>query len=333
MPLKTGYALLTGTAVAHQRETGVDTPHQQVHVRDEAGVSYRVPINVRSQSDKPDLLYLVDEDFHHPVTAAVESLGSGRHTLGPGPGGPNLDYVRANLFDPAKMRVLPGNVEGPDNDLQDILEPLLDRAIADQSARIHVFGAPWGPETEPDKLFDKVFGFTPGNGVHEIHMNQGNDGVFERDDGVWQDGGLLLHFPAADRWVAVFLAFQSQKFHTDDAAGHAIDREVPSTVQIAAALVNPVGPAPEQERVLLINASPDAVDLTGWQLADKAKQKCPVPGGPLAPGATLQVELAAPVQLGNHGGIITLLDAAGLKASGVSYTEQQAQREGWTIVF
>jgi hypothetical protein len=37
--------------------------------------------------------------------------------------------------------------------------------------------------------------------------------------------------------------------------------------------------------------------------------------------------------LGNHGGTITLLDAAGLKVSGVSYTEQQARREGWTIVF
>jgi uncharacterized protein YukJ len=329
MPLKNGYALLTGTPVAHKRETSGDTPHHQVHVRDDEGTSYRVPINVRSQSAKPDLLYLVDEDFHHPVTAAVESLGSGRHTLTPGPGGPNLDYVRANLFDLTKMRVLPGNVEGPDNDLQDILEGLLDRAIAAADARIHVFGGPWGPETDPDK----VFGFTPGNGVHEIHMNQGNDATFERDDGVWQDGGLLFHFPSADRWVAVFLAFQSQKFHTDDVTGHAIDREVAANVQIAAALVNPIGPAPEQERVLLINASPDAVDLTGWQLADKAQQRSPVPGGQLAAGATLDVLLSPPVQLGNHGGTITLLDASGLKVSGVAYTEQQAQREGWRIVF
>ena len=39
------------------------------------------------------------------------------------------------------------------------------------------------------------------------------------------------------------------------------------------------------------------------------------------------------VRLGNQGGAITLLDGAGLKVSGVSYTTAQARQEGWTIVF
>ena len=39
------------------------------------------------------------------------------------------------------------------------------------------------------------------------------------------------------------------------------------------------------------------------------------------------------VQLGNKGGAITLLDPAGLKVHGVSYTADQARREGWTILF
>ena len=47
----------------------------------------------------------------------------------------------------------------------------------------------------------------------------------------------------------------------------------------------------------------------------------------------LQVPVADGVQLGNSGGVITLLDAAGLKVSGVSYTKEQARREGWTIAF
>ena len=54
-----------------------------------------------------------------------------------------------------------------------------------------------GPET----IGDKIFGFSPGNGVHDIHMNQGNTGRFREDDGVWQDGGLVLHYPATDQWV------------------------------------------------------------------------------------------------------------------------------------
>ena len=50
-------------------------------------------------------------------------------------------------------------------------------------------------------------------------------------------------------------------------------------------------------------------------------------------GAALVVPLPPTVQLGNKGGIITLLDRKGLKVDGVSYTEQQAQKQGWTVVF
>jgi hypothetical protein len=167
-------------------------------------------------------------------------------------------------------------------------------------------------------------------------MNQGNSADFARDDGVWQDGGLVLHFPTASRWVAIFLAFQSQSWHTDDVTGHALDvavPEAPARVRIVAALVNPVGPAPEHERVVLLNASPDPVDLTGWQLADRAKHKCPVPAGTLGAGDTLAVDLPPTVQLGNDGGAVTLLDPAELKVDGVAYTRDQARTEGWTLVF
>jgi hypothetical protein len=44
------------------------------------------------------------------------------------------------------------------------------------------------------------------------------------------------------------------------------------------------------------------------------------------------IALPPTVQLGNKGGLITLLDNKGLKVDGVSYTEEQA-KEGWTIVF
>jgi hypothetical protein len=39
------------------------------------------------------------------------------------------------------------------------------------------------------------------------------------------------------------------------------------------------------------------------------------------------------VPLSNDGGLITLLDAAGLKVHGVSYTKAQAARQGWTVAF
>jgi hypothetical protein len=74
------------------------------------------------------------------------------------------------------------------------------------------------------------------------------------------------------------------------------------------------------------------VDLAGWAIADRLKRKHFL-SGIIAPGATVVVVSSPEVQLGNQGGIITLLDAQGLKVHGVSYTKEQAQREGWTVVF
>lgn len=329
MPLKS-YGVLAGRVVACHREGPHDpTPHYQVHVR-AAGVDYRIAVNVKSAQPPSELRYLVDDDFAHPLTDDLAALPEGWTPLPPAPGGASLDYIRGNLFDPAGMRLLPADQPGADNDLADLLEGYLVRARDDARATVFAFGERWGPdEARPDPSF----GFSPGNGVHDIHMNQGNSEQFAGDDGVWQDGALLLRFPTTPRWVAVFLAFQSQSWHTDDRTGHSLEAELEANVRVVAALVNPSGPAPEMESVTIINVSPDEVDLAGWSVADRGKRRCPVPPVRLAPGATLCFPLAEPVKMGNAGGAVTLLDAGGLKVHGVAYTAGQARREGWTVVF
>jgi hypothetical protein len=97
-------------------------------------------------------------------------------------------------------------------------------------------------------------------------------------------------------------------------------------------LVNPSGGAPERETVTILNASPNSINLNGWQIADRLKNKHTL-SGTLKAGATMVIALPQTVQLGNKGGIITLLDNQGLKVDGVSYTEAQAKKEGWTVVF
>jgi uncharacterized protein YukJ len=329
MPLNS-YGVLVGRAVDCRREGGTDSPHYQVRI-DAAGTSYRIAVNVLSQESPSELLYLADDDFRHPVTAAVAGLGAGWHAL---PSRSGLDFVRGNLFSRSAMRALPPDADGPDNDLADFLDHYVKRAIADPTALVYAFGERWGPESGRK---DKVFGFKPGNGVHDIHMNQGNGERFRGDDGVWQDGGLLLRLNG--RWVGIFLAFQSQAWHTDDTTGHAIAAPSPepatdsAAIRIVAAMVNPVGGAPERESVLLLNASPSAVDLTGWRLADRMNETCPLPPGPLAAGQVLSVTLQNGVALGNKGGTITLLDRGGLKVEGVAYTAEQVRDEGWTVTF
>lgn len=350
MPLK-NYGVLKGRPISSRLGFG-GSPHYQVHVVDDT-TDYRIAINVKSKLSPSELLYLVVDDFRHPLLTDIASLSSGFTRLTGGAGGLAFDYIRGNLFNREHMRPLAHAIPGPDNDLNEKIDAYVQRAIGDEKAVVYAFGERWGPEQNKK---DKYFGFLPGNGVHDIHMNQGNVGRFVNDDGVWQDGGLLVHFPAIldvdggevwpEQWVAIFLGFQSQSWHTDDRTGHGVNEPTPEPtpapgpedrdghVRITAALVNPLGHDVGLETVTLINASPTPVDLTGWTLVDRNKKASPISNGELAAGEVLRVRLdGRGAQLGNKGGIVSLLDQNGLKIDGVSYTREKARQQGWTLVF
>ena len=104
-------------------------------------------------------------------------------------------------------------------------------------------------------------------------------------------------------------------------------------LRIVAALVNAHGGgASEAETVTLLNASADAIDLAGWSLADRQRNRFAL-SGRIAAGEAKAIRVAAPVQLSNSGDVISLLDPTGVQAHSVSYTKEQARREGWTVVF
>ena len=127
MPLKQ-YGVLKGKAVAAKREDGQDTPHYQVQI--EAGnTDYRIAVNVKSQESPSDLLYLVDQNFHHPITSRLPALKDGFAKLEKQPGGIGLDFVRANLFNRLDMKKLPSSLPGPNNDLSDLLELYVKRSV------------------------------------------------------------------------------------------------------------------------------------------------------------------------------------------------------------
>jgi len=328
MPLKT-YGVLRGRVVDHRLGTRANA-HFQLHVVDAAGADFRVAINVESALAPSELQFVVDADFRHPILPEVAALPSGWTALQRRAGGIALDFIRGNLFDRGQLRTLPFEVPGPDNDLNEQLALWVRRAIADENATAFAFGERWPAESVPDK----VFGFLPGQGVHDIHMNQSNVGSFAADDGVWQDGALMLHFPAPEQWVAIFLKFQSQGWHTDDQTGHAVagPGDPPDgRVRIVAALVNAVE-TPEVEFVTLLNTTAEPLDLAGWMLADRDKHTMLL-AGTIPAGETLRVKLAPRVTLPNRGGVVSLLDAGGLKVDGVAYTGAQAAEPGRTIAF
>lgn len=348
MPIK-GYGVLKGHVVDKRLGSG-SNPHYQVHVVDET-TDYRIAVNVQS-ADKSEVEYVVEPQFDHPFLEQLEKLPLGFKALESAPNGIALDFIRGNLVDPDDFVALPISAPGPDNDLNEKLDLYVQRALSDEGALLYAFGQRWGPENKKDV----TFGFLPGNGIHDIHMNQGNDGSFQKDDGVWQDGGLLFFFPQPKQWVAIFLRFQTQAWHTDDKTGHTISGPPPDhtgdtgstggaggsgglptpnrpdgMVRIVAALVNPIT-TPERETVTLLNTSPQDIDLDGWKLLDKAEAEMPLTGK-LASGEARLIVVQAPMVLSNKGGLITLVNAGGLKVDGVSYTKQQASTPGWTLVF
>ncbi|NIK14659.1 uncharacterized protein YukJ [Saccharococcus thermophilus] len=215
MPLK-NYGVLKGKPVDSMMGSR-QNPHYQVLVQDEEGIQYRIAINIKSQSYPSEVLYFVGEDFHSEDITKLPDLEFGFTSIKNNNPDIGLDYIRGSLFDPRKMIPLPADVEGPDNDLNEKIQHYIKQAI-DKKAIIYAFGERWGPEQNKP---DKYFGFSPGNGIHDIHMNQGNVGRWKKDNGIWQDGGILIHFEQEKRWVAIFLAFQSQSWCTDE-KGNAI---------------------------------------------------------------------------------------------------------------
>lgn len=337
MPLKQ-YGVLIGRPTDRRLGSG-QNPHYQIRISDGAE-EYRCAVNVLSQLPPSELQYVVKENFDHEMLQRLGAMEMGYHSLQSRPGGVALDFIRGNLFQREEVMVLPPNLPGPDNDLNEKLDHYVQRAMADEDALIYAFGERWGPET----VRDKIFGFKPGNGIHDIHQNQGNVGRFVGDDGVYQDGGLLLRFGA--QWVAIFLRFQTQAWHTDDATGHTLEAppsgaggtEQPpgpfdpqGMVRIVGALVNGVQ-SPEIESVTILNTTPNELDLGGWSIADKLKRRHPLSGA-LGAGEARRIVVEKPVELSNKGGLITVLDEQGMKVDGVSYSKEQAGRPGWTIVF
>ncbi len=303
------------------------SPHFHILAIDNTS-KHRIAINISSSTEPSDLLYVVKTDFNHPILEGLEKLPAGFTELKNKTEG--LDFIRSNLFDRSEMKTLPHNAPGPDNDLNDLLNKYISRAIGRENAYIYAFGEPWGPE---NNRRDSYFGFLPGRGIHDIHMNQGSSKRWEYSDGVWQDGGLLIHLPDKEQWIAIFLAFQSQSFHTDDITGHRIEYEPQQSVRIISALIDPVGQDRGSENITLLNPTPEDISLDGWSIVDNKKRRSYL-RGTIRAGACVKIKLSGrAVILTNSGGAITLLDESGLKVHGVSYTKKDMKGPGWTHIF
>src|SRR5262245_5681051 len=106
------YGVLKGRAIDARREDGASTPHYQIHILADQ-THYRIAVNVESQESPSELLFLVDDQFQHPITAQLVELPLDFTLLPHRPGGVALDFIRGNLFNRLDMRELPPSAPGP----------------------------------------------------------------------------------------------------------------------------------------------------------------------------------------------------------------------------
>ncbi|KAF7524256.1 hypothetical protein PCG10_005949 [Penicillium crustosum] len=294
---------------------------------------FRAAINIKSTDDETRLAYWVKDNMEdHLIVQKLTGLDFDFNPINSVPelNGEGLDYIRGNLFNSRSGRVLLHDIPGTNNDIIDVLEPEITKAI-EKKATIYLFGSK----------------FDTNNGIHEVHMNQGNIGNFTHSDGVFQDGGLLIQYE--DHWTGIFIAFASQAIHTDDNTGHKIPGNTltwgdflpkdieENSVTITKALVNPRerddSSARDKESVTLENFTNRRVSLSSWTLRNSAGDVQELPqNAVLAAGESKDFDVPN-CPLDNNGDTITLCNKEGLRVDGVSYRRRQGQTEGHSIVF
>lgn len=312
--------------------------------------SFFATVNVQSSKDAPGspvaetyLDFFIDEDYRHPVLNRIRGLELGLQNQTSSYADGALDYIKGNLFDPRKMRVLPSQSQGGD-DLVHRLSGLLTLA-REQNDDIVIFGSQF--RTSPHQT-DAVFGETPRFGIDNTHMAQGDPpDIDERlhENGPWHDGAIFLLSTNTDRVTAIFLAFQTQSWQTDS-HGQQVDGstgfEAPRYDFAGGGLGNPVPTSPPKAeltslnrladgtaKLVIANMSSDSLDVSGWAVATPTSS-FPLPATTIEPGQPLAVVLTNDL-INDAGGILSLLDDRGLRVDGVSYSGGLAA--GWSTSF
>jgi uncharacterized protein YukJ len=218
MPIA-NYSVLAGKPTAGKVVSGASA-HYQITMNAPGG-KLTVAVNIQSV-DGSEVLYAIEEGFTPPDLAGLTALPMGMTKLQSAPGGLALDYVRstvggAPMIAKAQMTLLPmasakdksasaeaqAIQQAKAKALENAVVTLLNMTIADKDGVIYAFGSAYADSGKVD-------------GIHDIHMNQGNPANNHGgDNGVWQDGALMIHLPSKNTWTAVFIAFQTESWTTD----------------------------------------------------------------------------------------------------------------------
>jgi uncharacterized protein YukJ len=205
------------------------SPHYVIVLENSPGENFMLVVNAasdtRTQQNDNRVLSLVSTMFEHPMLPVLQQLPAGLHTAG----FPRLDYWQdKKLVDVTRMRPIPyDSTNGDQNDINDLIDDALtiDRTQPSQDfpykpsdSDVETRQA-WKPASG-DEITVYGFGFLfepEKDGMHELHMNQGNPPTHDRNDhskenGTFHDGAVIVQ--SGTQFSAIFTAFQTQLLPT-----------------------------------------------------------------------------------------------------------------------
>jgi hypothetical protein len=174
---------------------------------DAAGVQYQAAVDV----NQPDgqFQYQIFNNLDAALFAPIMALADGWHHLDSNSTSGAMDYARSPIFQRPLgcLALLWGilnaifhtNIQTWTNVTGNAAGTALI-AMVTGSTKVYAFGAP----------------YTSGNGVHDVHCNQGDPpGRFRVLDGIWQDGCVFAI--KSDGTISAYLGkFSTQSLRTDN---------------------------------------------------------------------------------------------------------------------
>ena len=211
MPLP-NYGVLCGTFDHFTKENPDNFGkwyHGFIYVNTPNGM-YECAVDVNSPTGNFEYMMLGGLDKN--MFTSISGLSNGYHELPRNPSSGAIDYVRSPFVNQAKgclalILAFWNSIFGSNKKVWTInagteaLDKLQNMITGSQ--RIYVFGAPY------------TYG---GNGVHDIHMNQGDPpgSQWYPANGIWQDCCVIADKPGEDKLFGYFGKFVNQSLNTNN---------------------------------------------------------------------------------------------------------------------
>jgi hypothetical protein len=212
MPLYDGYGVLVGTLYKYYCDRAFSNrQYYHCNLKVLAGKRvYHCPVDLDSKKDAHGIQWrvveLAPDDFQ-----SILHLPDGWHSLDSQLGSGALDYYRSPELQSTHETISADSDSGTDKKTAESL--FVSQARWKFGTGSAAFRELEGLLIQSRKLF--VFGepFRTGNGVHNIHQNQGDppESQWHQENGIWQDGAVIVL--RHDHTVAAFLCkFNTQSF-------------------------------------------------------------------------------------------------------------------------